>query len=195
MRSIWLSLAAVVCVASLSACGSVNFGTRPDAELTASNQAREWQAAPEVSETNEETQPEVDCDAFMDEMANVCYLGTAFEADGMTPRHDFDEDGNDLGEIDQEWAAAYCSCYAQLAFQTFGCMGVLSHLNLTDEEYDSKYESVRYECAASFETWLDDAEADGAVFEDCDPSVEACAGSEGEADGAEVSEDVLLDRQ
>jgi len=183
MRSIWLSLAAVVCVASLSACGSVNFGTRPDTELTASTltQTRQQQETPEVTETPEEAQPEVDCDAFMDELANVCYFVTAFEADGVTPRHDFDEAGNDLGEVDRDWAAAYCSCYAQLAFQTFGCLGVVSHSELADEEYDGKYESIRYECAISFETWMDeDAEADGSAG--CDSSEEGCAGVEAEVE-------------
>ena len=89
----------------------------------------------------------VDCDAFMHQLAEGCYAVTVFEEDGVTPIHVYDEANNDLGEVDQEWAASYCECYAQLAFQSFGCSGVLAHEELDDATYATTYEPIVATCA------------------------------------------------
>ncbi len=93
------------------------------------------------------SEPQVDCDAFMHQLAEGCYVVTVFEEDGVTPIHVYDEANNDLGEVDQEWAASYCECYAQLAFQSFGCSGVLAHEELDDATYATTYEPIVATCA------------------------------------------------
>ena len=100
--------------------------------------------------------PDINCDDFMQQLADGCFAVTAFEADNETPLHVFDEAGNDLGEVDQEWAAGYCECYAQLAFQTFGCMQVIEQESLDDESYARLYEPIVASCSFNFELPHDD---------------------------------------
>ena len=89
----------------------------------------------------------INCDEFMQQLADGCFAVTAFEADNETPLHVFDDAGNDLGEVDQMWAAGYCECYAQLAFQTFGCMQVIEQESLDDASYAQLYEPIVASCA------------------------------------------------
>ena len=105
------------------------------------------QVQPQAATNAQAAEPQVDCDAFMQQLAEGCFSVTVFEEDGTTPIHVFDEANNDLGEVDQEWAAAYCECYAQLAFQTFGCLQVVDHENLDDATYAQTYEPIVAACA------------------------------------------------
>ena len=126
----------MMAIAAVSACGLLMVGCGP------SNQAK-----PQTAADVQESEPQVDCDAFMQQLAEGCFAVTVFEEDGVTPIHILDEAGNDLGEVDQEWAAGYCECYAQLAFQTFGCSGVLKHEELNDADYATTYEPIVATCA------------------------------------------------
>ncbi len=144
------SLAAFACCSMLNGCAAVLFNA-PDSSSsndTSSNDTSAEEAEP-VAQQNEEEQPSVDCDAFMQQLADACFKVTAFQADETTPLHVIDESGNDLGEVDQQWAAEYCECYAQLAFQTFGCATVISHENLDDEAYTQTYAEISNACASS----------------------------------------------
>lgn len=137
MRQILTVFVALLACTSLSACGAVIFG-----ESTQNSAQNENNAQQEQQE-----QLALDCDALMQKLADSCFAVTAFEEDGKTPLHMTDEAGNDLGEVDQNWAADYCECYAQMAFQTFGCETVSAHQTLSDEEYDKLYEPVIAACS------------------------------------------------
>ena len=92
-------------------------------------------------------QATIDCDAFMHQIADDCYVSLAFEDDNTTPRHEFDEEGNDLGEVDQHWAAGFCECYAQLAFQTYGCTTVIQQMTeMDDTTLAETYEPIIATC-------------------------------------------------
>ena len=98
MRRFLISLAALAACTIIAGCGSSQSTTQT--KTAADEQA--------VSSTDNE----VDCDAFMQQLADSCFAVIAFEEDGTTPLHVKDDDGNDLGEVDQRWAARYCECYA-----------------------------------------------------------------------------------
>lgn len=89
--------------------------------------------ADEYKQPVQEERASVNCDEFMKQMADDCFLSVAFGDDNETPRHEYDEAGNDLGEVDPRWAAGFCECYAQLAFQTFGCTTVLEQMTQMDD--------------------------------------------------------------
>ena len=158
MRQILIGMAAVVFCAVFCSCGSVIIGESQDAtsENTSGN-ASEAQANEPASD--------VDCDAVMQQLADSCFKVMAFEADGTTPLHLNDADGNDMGEVDQNWAASYCECYAQLAFQTFGCKTVLSHEELDDIAYATTYAPIVSACSAPAEGEAAPAEGDAAPAE------------------------------
>ena len=137
----------MMAIAAVSTCGLLMVG------CGSSNQAQ-----PQTAANVQESEPQVDCDAFMQQLAEGCFAVTVFEEDGVTPIHILDEAGNDLGEVDQEWAAGYCECYAQLAFQTFGCSGVLKHEDLDDAAYARTYEPIVATCASDL-TPAEEAEA------------------------------------
>lgn len=134
MRYLGLGTVALL-AAGLLGCGSVVIGENQN-------------ATSESVERAPAKQDSVDCDAYMQQIADECFKVTAFEEDGKTPLHMFDEAGADLGEVDQAWAAGYCECYAQLAFQTFGCTTVLEHNNLDDAAYEAAYEPIRLACSS-----------------------------------------------
>lgn len=132
------SLAATYALTACVACGSVNFGE--DANNSTQEQTQN------TTNTEQSQTSNLDCDALMQQLADNCFAAAAFEADGSTPLHIIDEAGNDLGEVDQTWAAHYCECYAQLAFQTFGCEQIVTHQNLADDEYDKLYSPIIASC-------------------------------------------------
>lgn len=136
MRELGLGMVAMFVAGMLSGCGSVVIGGNDSQSAT-----NEVQAAPAKQEN-------VDCDAYMQQIADECFKVTAFQDDGTTPLRMYDEAGNDLGEVDQAWAAGYCECYAQLAFQTFGCTTVIEHNKLDDAAYDAAYEPIRLACSS-----------------------------------------------
>ena len=135
MRRVLLS-----CVAALAACAMI-----AGCGSSASKQSNV--ATAQSTQQYEQQGQQVNCDEFMQQLADGCFYVTAFDADNMTPRHVFDEEGNDLGEVDQIWAAGYCECYAQLAFQTFGCLTVIEHENLDDASYAQMYEPIVATCS------------------------------------------------
>ena len=132
MHRFLLGIAALSALMIFAGCGSSNQNT---STKTAADEAA-------ASADNE-----VDCDAFMQQLADSCFAVIAFEEDGVTPLRMKDDNGNDLGEVDQYWAASYCECYAQLAFQTFGCSTVVSHEKLDDDTYASTYAPIVSACS------------------------------------------------
>ncbi len=149
----------MMAMAAVSACGLLMVG------CGSSNQAQ-----PQTAADVQPSEPQVDCDAFMQQLAEGCFSVTVFEEDGVTPVHILDEAGNDLGEVDQQWAASYCECYAQLAFQTFGCSGVLKHEELDDAAYATTYEPIVATCSSD----MAPAE-EAAVSSDSEQPAEAAA--------------------
>ena len=159
----YLGLGMVLLAAGLlSGCGSVIIG---ESQPATSEKAE----SPAVKQDES-----VNCDAYMQQIADECFKVTAFEEDGTTPLHMQDEAGNDLGEVDQEWAAGYCECYAQLAFQTFGCTTVIEHNNLDDAAYEATYEPIRLACSAE-ENVEGAAEAAGAAADQAAADAAAAA--------------------
>ena len=163
MRYLGFGTMVLLAASLLSGCGSVIIGENQ----SATNEKAESVAA-------KPAESGVDCDAYMQQIADECFKVTAFEEDGKTPLHMQDEAGNDLGEVDQEWAAGYCECYAQLAFQTFGCSTVVEHNNLDDDAYNATYEPIRLACSAE-ENAEGAAEAAGAAAEQAADAVENAA--------------------
>ena len=134
MRRIVLGfITAAVCSVMLAGCGSTQ---KPQTNSATADQVQD-----------DPTTAPLNCDEFMQQLADGCFAVTAFEDDYVTPLHVFDEAGNDLGEVDQGWAAGYCECYAQLAFQTFGCLQVVEHENMDDATYAQTYEPIVASCA------------------------------------------------
>lgn len=140
-------------------CGSVNFGE--DAKQATQEQTAQEQTAAQTADP----MANVDCDALMQQLAQSCFSITAFEADGQTPLHVADEAGNDLGEVDQVWASHYCECYAQLAFQTFGCETIVTHQSISDEEYDKLYAPIIASCEEPPQNMPETGNADNAQNE------------------------------
>lgn len=102
-----------------------------------------------VTRASAEGQADEGCDAFLRAIAQNCFQRTAFLDDHDTPRHVFDAAGHDLGEVDQKWASEYCSCFAQIAYQKFGCETILQHESLSDDEFLKSYEEVIHLCTTS----------------------------------------------
>lgn len=136
MRGFWTVTLLLLALGAWTSCGSVVFGSKKD-------DAKPAESTPVEAE---EVAVVEDCDALMQELAENCFKITAYAEDGVSVLHVIDEGGNDLGEIDLNWAASYCECYAQLAFQTFGCSGVLGHENLDDQQYEEAYGGIRGIC-------------------------------------------------
>ena len=135
MRRIVLGLiTAALCSVMMAGCGSTQ-------------KAQTNSATAQQQVVDDPSAEGLNCDEFMQQLADGCFAVTAFEEDYVTPLHVFDEAGNDLGEVDQMWAAGYCECYAQLAFQTFGCLQVVEHENLDDATYAQTYEPIVAACA------------------------------------------------
>ena len=161
MHRFLLGIAALSALTVLASCGSSNQNTTTK---TAADEAA-------ASANNE-----VDCDAFMQQLADSCYAVIAFEEDGVTPLRMTDDNGNDLGEVDQYWAASYCECYAQLAFQTFGCSTVVSHEKLDDDTYASTYAPIVSACSSydkSQESEVEEAPAEEISSEEAPAAEEA----------------------
>lgn len=169
MRQILIVFVALLACTSLSACGAVIFGESNQNSAQTQTDAQQEQAE----------QVGLDCDALMQKLADSCFTVTAFEADGKTPLHMNDEAGNDLGEVDQNWAAEYCECYAQMAFQTYGCEDVSAHQALSDAEYDKLYEPI---IAACTEPQNETAAADNAAAEQ--PAADNATAEQSAADNA-----------
>ena len=163
MRIIIALIASVCACVILSSCGPVYIGSaarqaaqnKANAEAAAAannNTTTETAANTENTAAAEEQTTEaapnagVNCDDFMQQLANSCFKAMAFEADGVMPLRMKDASGNDAGEVDQAWATAYCNCYAQMAFQKFGCTTVVSHENLDDATYAATYADVEAAC-------------------------------------------------
>lgn len=124
---------------AFTGCGAVYFNAADAPTAAEETTAQE-------TKTETKTDRTLDCDALMQSLADNCFNITAFDKDGKTPLHITDENGNDMGEVDQKWASAYCECYAQLAFQTFGCTEVSKHQELSDDEYDKIYAPIIASC-------------------------------------------------
>lgn len=137
MRGFWTVIFLVMALGTWTSCGAVIFGEKKDEAKSANTEPAEVAQVADVE----------DCDALMQELAENCFMMTAYEEDGVTVLHVIDELGNDLGEIDLNWVASYCECYAQLSFQTFGCSGVLEHEALDDAQYEEAYGGIRMICA------------------------------------------------
>ena len=157
MRIIIAIIASVCACVILSSCGPVYIGSaarqaaqnKANAEAAANKtETTDTAAAAAADNSTAQTAAEarVNCDEFMQQLAESCFKAMAFEADGTTPLRMKDASGNDAGEVDQNWAKAYCECYAQMAFQKFGCTTVVSHENLDDETYAATYADVEAAC-------------------------------------------------
>ncbi len=171
MRRCVLSSMVLAACAMFMGCGSVVIGS-PD-EAT--------EATPAAAQTANAQDSSLDCDALMQALADSCFKVTAFQEDGTTPLHEVDEAGNDLGEVDQKWAAEYCECYAQLAFQTYGCQDVNTHQSLNDEEYDALYAPIIASCTTN----TVEQNAEGTPAED---ATDSAAPAEGATDSAAPAE-------
>jgi len=139
MRKIVLTAAALVCALSMAACGS--------------SSSKSTTAQPKVSTAEVQAAAEagtLDCDAFMQDYADDCFNIAVYEEDGVTLRNDVDENGNVLGPVNQGWAADFCACFAETAFNTFGCAGVAADASLEREEWKAKYVNVRDTCVEAF---------------------------------------------
>lgn len=164
MRRIIVTIMASLCACViLSSCGPVYIGSaarqaaqnKANAEAAAAAAASSGDASESAAVSGDDAAAEnlepaptagVNCDEFMQQLAGSCFKAMAFEADGTTPLRLKDAAGNDAGEVDQAWAAAYCECYAQMAFQKFGCTTVVSHENMDDATYAATYADVEAAC-------------------------------------------------
>lgn len=158
MKRLLICSAAVFFCTSVVGCGSIVFGSSNQASSsssatqTESGDAAQTEAATpdtaNAASTTEAVQEQkVDCDTFMKGLADSCFAVMAFEADGKTPLRMRDEAGNDLGEVDPAWVSSYCTCYAQTAFQKFGCSTVMADEDLDDAAYSAKYATIVQDCS------------------------------------------------
>ncbi len=150
MRKFILSAVALASALSMVACGSSsskNNNTQPKASTA------EVQAAAQAGT--------LDCDAFMQDYADICFNIAVYEEDGVTLRNDVDENGNILGPVNQGWAADYCACFAETAFKNFGCTAVAADESLDSEAWKQKYAGVRDACVeasiAKYEQFMESA--------------------------------------
>lgn len=167
---------------ALVGCGSVNFGgnsaetakdqTEADDKAQSQDQAQ-GQGSKQRSMPSDAKKADFDCDELMKELSESCFKVTAFQADGKTPIHIEDDQGNDLGEIDQAWVKDYCECYAGLAFQTFGCETIVKHQSLSDEEYNKLYAPIIASC--------EDSSQEPAANGDAAPAAAGAAPANGDA--------------
>lgn len=147
MRNIFACFVSILlCASVLPACGSVRFNEQANATNAATQDAA--QAASENQE--------LDCDAYMQSFADACFEITVKDENGAL-RNDVDADGNDLGPVDQGWAADYCTCFAQRAFQEFGCASVYADEELNDEAWQAKYNAIGDVCAEAVQNMGQDA--------------------------------------
>ena len=146
-NTIALFLMSFLFVAMLSACGSVRF----------KNEAPEA-ATQETAQTTSENAnaEELNCDEYMQSFADSCFEVTVLDENGAL-RNDVDADGNDLGPVDQGWAADYCTCFAQRAFQEFGCAAVYADEELDDAAWQAKYTAIGDACAEAVQYYDADA--------------------------------------
>ena len=179
---------------ALVGCGSVNFGgnsaetaqAQTEGEDKAQSQKQEQAQGQEQKQralTSDAKKADFDCDELMKELSESCFKVTAFQADGKTPIHIEDEQGNDLGEIDQAWVKDYCECYAGLAFQTFGCETIVKHQSLSDEEYNKLYAPI----IASCENSSQEPAANGDAADASTPNGDAADASTPNGDAADAS--------
>lgn len=141
MQRWMMGLAAIaMCCAGLSGCGGsyVRVNAQDAVMATVVNPVTQGNAVVSA--------PAVDCDAFMRGLGQSCYNVMVYKEDGVTPLRLIDEAGNDLGEFDKIWATNYCDCFAQTAFQTFGCSVVMAHEELDDASYAAAYEPIVASC-------------------------------------------------
>lgn len=158
-NTVALFLMSFLFVAMLSACGSVRFNEKSDSPETATAETAQPASANE----------ELDCDAYMQSFADSCFEVTVMDENGAL-RNDVDADGNDLGPVDQGWAADYCTCFAQRAFQEFGCAAVYADEELDDAAWQAKYMVIGDACAEAVQFVEQDDEeveaVDGDVVEE-----------------------------
>ncbi|MBO5753154.1 MAG: hypothetical protein J6S69_05595 [Proteobacteria bacterium] len=151
MKKLLIVLAAVGFCTIGVGCGSIVFGSSNKAptQPAESETVAPAEEQPVVAEdqTVDADGAKMDCDTYMKGLSDSCFKGMAFEADGVTPLHMRDEAGNDLGEVDQAWTASYCDCYAQTAFQKFGCTEVMADESLDDAAYSAKYAPIVSDCS------------------------------------------------
>ena len=146
-------LFALLCMTLLCGCGSVRFNESSSEVATASATTDSSQAS--------SGEQELDCDQYMQSFADSCFDVTVKDENGML-RNDVDANGNDLGPVDQAWAADYCTCFAQRAFQEYGCAAVYADEELVDEAWQNKYNAIGDACAEAVQNLnmhVDSAEA------------------------------------
>ena len=149
-------LFALLCMTLLCGCGSVRFNESSSEVATASATTDSSQAS--------SGEQELDCDQYMQSFADSCFDVTVKDENGML-RNDVDANGNDLGPVDQAWAADYCTCFAQRAFQEYGCAAVYADEELVDEAWQNKYNAIGDACAEAVQNLnmhVDSAEAPAA---------------------------------
>ena len=175
MRNLCI-LFALLCMTLLCGCGSVRFNESSSEVATASATTDSSQAS--------SGEQELDCDQYMQSFADSCFDVTVKDENGML-RNDVDANGNDLGPVDQAWAADYCTCFAQRAFQEYGCAAVYADEELVDEAWQNKYNAIGDACAEAVQNLnmhVDSAEAPAA------DSVEAPAAGSAEVPAAGSAE-------
>ena len=171
-NTVALFLMSFLFVAMLSACGSVRFNEKSDSPETASQKNDNRPCAktnPPSCGNDSSANEELDCDAYMQSFADSCFEVTVMDENGAL-RNDVDADGNDLGPVDQGWAADYCTCFAQRAFQEFGCAAVYADEELDDAAWQAKYMVIGDACAEAVQFVEQDDEeveaVDGDVVEE-----------------------------
>ena len=147
----------LLCMTLFCGCGSVRFNESSSEVATASATTDSSQAS--------SGEQELDCDQYMQSFADSCFDVTVKDENGML-RNDVDANGNDLGPVDQAWAADYCTCFAQRAFQEYGCAAVYADEELVDEAWQNKYNAIGDACAEAVQNLnmhVDSAEAPAAM--------------------------------
>lgn len=133
MRYPFLISVGILCTLAMTSCGT-----------TKSNPSSAKASVDDVKTAAEAGT--LDCAAFMQDVADDCFQAAVYEEDGVSLRNDIDENGNVLGPVDQAWAADFCTCFAQVSFDSFGCQTVAADQSLEDDAWKTKYENVGKTC-------------------------------------------------
>lgn len=133
MRHLFLTSVGILCALAMTSCGT-----------TKSNSSAAKASVDDVKAAAEAGT--LDCTAFMQDVADDCFQAAVYEDDGVSLRNDIDENGNVLGPVDQAWAADFCTCFAQVSFDSFGCETVAADQSLEDDAWKTKYENIGKTC-------------------------------------------------
>ncbi len=148
MKNWMMLIMAGAFLACVTACGSVTFNSNNSFASNATEESQ--QADADESDAAGDADGDAattDCDAYMKSFAKTCFDVTVFDENGLL-LNDVDENGNVLGPVDQNWAKDYCDCFAQLAFQQYGCQAVHNDESLDNDAWLERYGSIREQCAS-----------------------------------------------